>query len=89
MSTPRGLMPGDVLDVTTAANALGVREAHGIRWLREHGLVRVMRLHGDRRSATVERVIWGDVLEKLRAAEPLEPPPAPAPRRGLRRATSL
>lgn|GEM_PF-4359143 len=89
MSTPRGLMPGDVLDVTAAARALQVREAHGIRWLRDHGLVRLMRLPGDRRSATVERVIWGDVLDLLRAAEPLEPPPAPAPRRGLRRAQTL
>ena len=89
MSTPRGLGPADVLSPVEAARALRVREADGIAWLREKGLVRTLRLPGERKGAAVERVIWGDVLDLLRAGEPVTTTPTPVARPVLRRAQTL
>lgn len=55
---PVGLGPADVLTPAEAVAALRVAEADGHAWLKEEGLV-----------VTVvgrPRVIWGDVLERIR-----------------------
>lgn len=68
MSTrPRGqLGDGAVLSVSAAVAELGLREADGIAWLRDRGLVRTIRLPSGR---TVERVSWRRVLDVLEAGE--------------------
>jgi hypothetical protein len=58
---PTGLGPGDLLTVSEAARAMRMREAEARSWLRGEGLVRHL--------AGRERVIWGDVLARLRAVD--------------------
>ena len=65
-----GLGVGDVLTVSAAARALGIREAEARAWLRGCDLVRHV--------AGRERVIWGDVLAAIRRGD--EPPEKDAPR---------
>lgn len=49
-----------VLSPSKAAELLPVRDADGVRWLREHGLVRHI-------AGLGEVVVWGDVLDLIRA----------------------
>lgn len=68
----RALSPASVLSVAEAVRELGGRQATVKAWLRRQGLVSVAPGLG-------ERVIWGDVLDRIRDGEgPQEEPPRPA-----------
>lgn len=69
-----------VLSPTRAAELLPVRESDALRWLRERGLVRAVAGLGD-------VVVWGDVVEAIRAGVgPTEQDlPVASPRERLRR----
>jgi hypothetical protein len=76
---------GAVLTVAAAVRELGVREADGVAWLREHGCIRTLRLPSGRAA---ERVVWRRVLAALEADEtptttPTRRAPALQPARSL------
>ena len=78
-----GLGVGDLLTVREACRALRMREGDGRRWLDEEQLVR--------RVAGRPRVVWGDVLARIRATSDTElAPDHPAPVvKGLRRSSKV
>jgi hypothetical protein len=69
---PIGLGLGDVLTVREAVRALRIAEAEGRRWLETEGLIRHV--------AGRPRVIWGDVVARIRAGEPQDEKPETRPR---------
>lgn len=62
----RSASPGAVLSVSAAARALGLRQADAVAWLRASGLVRRILVPRDDGVVEVERVLWDDVLARIR-----------------------
>lgn len=72
---PIGLGLGDILTVCEAMRALRMRDEDARRWLETEGLIR--------HAAGRPRVIWGEVVARIRAGEPQEKPETrPRLRRG-------